>query len=253
VSVLPIALSVFVGLALGMLGGGGSILVVPLLVYGAGMPDKEAIATSLLVVGAVSAIGALLHHKRGNVRWDVAAVFAPPAMVGSLLGGAAARYFSGTLLLFVFGLLMAGTAFTMWRGRKSDDAPVEKKRASLWLIGAEGLGVGLITGLVGAGGGFMVVPALVLLSGLPMRAAIGTSLVVIATKSVTGFLGHATHVDVDYALTFAIVGSATIGLFAGLRFARRLSPDKLRKAFALLVATMAVMMLAREGTALLAG
>jgi uncharacterized protein len=248
--VVVVAVGVLVGVALGLLGGGGSILVLPALVYGGGIPERTAIAMSLLVVGAVSGFGALLHARRGNVRWAIAAAFAPPAMVGAFAGGLVAQWIPAPALLLGFAVLMAATAVTMWRGRAAaagaGAGPREMTVRQGMLVVAEGSVVGFVTGLVGAGGGFLVVPALVLLSGLSMRAAVGTSLVVIALKSFTGFAGHATHVSIDYGLTLIVMGAAALGLVGGMAVARFITQDKLRRVFAGLVAVMAAFMIVQE-------
>ena len=152
--VLTIALAVFVGISLGLLGGGGSILTVPLLAYVAGMDAKPAIATSLLVVGVTSAVGAITHARAGRVRWKVAAVFGAAAMAGAYGGGRLARFVPGTLLLIAFAGIMIAAAVAMLRGRK-DVADESAGPLPVAKIVLQGAAVGLISGLVGAGGGFL--------------------------------------------------------------------------------------------------
>ena len=187
---LTVGLAVFVGIALGLLGGGGSILTVPLLAYVAGMDAKQAIATSLLVVGVTSAVGAISHARAGRVQWRTGLIFGGAGMAGAYLGGILARFIPGTVLLIGFALMMIATAIAMLRGRKTVAAGDTTHRMPVPKIVAEGLVVGLVTGLVGAGGGFLVVPALALLGGLPMPIAVGTSLIVIAMKSFAGLGGY---------------------------------------------------------------
>ncbi|MCH9702999.1 MAG: sulfite exporter TauE/SafE family protein, partial [Actinomycetia bacterium] len=166
---LTIGLAVFVGISLGLLGGGGSILTVPLLAYVAGMDAKQAIATSLLVVGVTSAIGAISHARAGRVQWRTGLIFGGAGMAGAYGGGLLARFIPGTVLLTGFAVMMIATAVAMLRGRKNTEgaaSPAGAERGHhlpIPTIIAEGLVVGLATGLVGAGGGFLVVPALVLL------------------------------------------------------------------------------------------
>jgi uncharacterized membrane protein YfcA len=232
-------IAVFIGVSLGLLGGGGSILTVPLFVHVLGMPSKEAIATSLLVVGVTSLAAMVPHARAGNVRWRTAGIFGASAMFGAYGGGAVARFIPGTVLLVLFALLMLVTAAAMWRGRKeSSEAQASHGTGKLSLIVAEGAVVGFATGLVGAGGGFLVVPALVLLGGLPMQAAIGTSLVVIAMKSAAGFAGYASHVPVRYELAGVVIAAAVAGSVVGSLLASRVPAQKLRQGFAALVVVM---------------
>ncbi|MCB9546972.1 MAG: sulfite exporter TauE/SafE family protein [Myxococcales bacterium] len=238
-------LSALIGISLGLLGGGGSILAVPVLAYGAGMPAKEAIATSLLVVGTTSLFAMLQHARAGNVEWRTGFVFSGAAMAGAYLGGRAADWFSGTTLLLLFAGMMVVTAAAMFRGRK-ERAAAQRDSLPILLVVAEGLVVGGATGLVGAGGGFLVVPALVLLGGMDMHRAIGTSLLVIGLKSFAAFAGHAAHVSIDYPLALLVTGAAVAGTFVGARLARGIPAEKLRKGFALFVLVMAGYVIWRE-------
>ena len=150
-------LAIVIGLSLGLLGGGGSILAVPVLAYVAKLPAKEAIATSLLVVAATALFALIPHARRGNVKWRIGAIFSATAMAGAYLGGLAAAWFSGTTLLLLFAAMMVVTALAMYRGRGELIAK-QDEQLSPWLVVAEGLVVGGLTGLVGAGGGFSVRP-----------------------------------------------------------------------------------------------
>ncbi len=248
--ILAILLSLLIGITLGLLGGGGSILTVPILVYALGVEAKEAIATSLLVVGVTSAVAMIHHARRGSVSWRVGLLFGAAGMVGAFLGGWVARYIPSVLLLVGFALIMFSTAWAMLRnGHK-----VEKPRnpgdcldcIPFVEVVVHGLVVGAVTGLVGAGGGFLVVPALTLLGGLPMHLAIGTSLLVISMKSMAGFLGYLSHVSVDYTLAGVVTGSAVVGSFLGSWLAHRLHPRHLRKGFAWFVIAMAFYILFRQ-------
>lgn len=229
-------LSAVMGVSLGLLGGGGSILAVPILLYVVGMDPKEAIATSLLVVGATSAVCAVQLGRAGHVRWRTGLVFGAVAMVGAYGGGWAARYVSGTVLLLLFAAMMVAAGVAMLRRRTAD---LEPSTPSLWKAAAEGLVVGAATGLVGAGGGFLVVPALVLFGGLGMRAAVGTSTLVIAMKSFAGFAGHATHVAIDIQIAAVVIGFAVAGALVGTALVRRVDPARLQRAFGLFVLVMA--------------
>ena len=205
--VLTVALAVLVGVALGLLGGGGSILTVPLLAYVAGMEPKQAIATSLLVVGVTSAVGALSHARAGHIQWRTGLIFGSTAMLGAYAGGLLARFVPGTVLLIGFAVMMIATAVAMLRGNGARRAETGRPMP-LWLVLSEGLVVGLVTGMVGAGGGFLVVPALVLLGGLPMPVAVGTSLVVIAMKSLAGLGGYLATVDIDWRVAGMVTAAA---------------------------------------------
>jgi uncharacterized membrane protein YfcA len=247
--VIAVMLSALIGVSLGLLGGGGSILTVPILVHVMDVGEKAAIATSLLVVGITSAVAAAQHARAGNVAWGVAIVFAPAGMLGAFLAGLIAQFIPASLLLVLFALMMATTAVFMWRGCR---LPATGLRAGvpagqrLGKIFREGLIVGAVTGLVGAGGGFLVVPALALLGGLPMRLAVGTSLVIIALKSLAGFAGYASHVDIDWGLAAIVTGAAVVGSFAGSALARKVDPGSLRKGFAVFVLVMAVCLLWKQ-------
>lgn len=243
---LTIALAVLVGVTLGLLGGGGSILTVPLLAYVAGMDAKQAIATSLLVVGVTSAAGAVSHARAGRVQWRTGLVFGAAGMAGAYAGGLLSRFIPGTVLLIGFAVIMIATAIAMLRGRKAvgtgdrpDSLPVTK-------IVLEGLVVGLVTGLVGAGGGFLVVPALALLGGLPMPVAVGTSLIVIAMKSFAGLGGYLTSVHIDWAVAGAVSAAALVGGLIGARLTAMVNPDALRKAFGWFVLAMSSVILGQE-------
>lgn len=243
---LAVALSVLIGLSLGLLGGGGSILTVPILVYVAGLEAKEAIATSLLVVGTTSAVAAVSHARAGRVRWRTGVVFGLAGMAGAYAGGRLAAYVPGTWLLLAFAAMMLVTAAAMIRGRKTVhpvDAPHE---LPVLKVVAEGVVVGLVTGIVGAGGGFLVVPALVLLGGLPMSVAVGTSLVVIAMKSFAGFAGYLSVVSIDWSLALWVTLAAVAGSFVGSRLAGRIPQDTLRKGFGWFVVVMGLFVLGQE-------
>ena len=212
---LVLALSVVIGLSLGVLGGGGSILTVPILVYVAGFEAKEAIAASLFVVGVTSAVSVISHARGGRVMWRTGLIFGAAGMAGAFVGGLLGGHIPGQILLIAFAIMMVATSVAMLRGRKkkNDDgaAPV-KHELPIGRVLLDGAVVGLITGLVGAGGGFLVVPALALLGGLPMSVAVGTSLVIIAMKSFAGLAGYLTTVQLDWGLTLGVTAAAIVGI-----------------------------------------
>ena len=237
-----------IGLSLGLLGSGGSILTVPVLVFLVGEPEKVAIAESLAIVGAIALIGAGPYATRRLVDWRSVAVFGAPGIVGAYLGAAASRYVSGTTQLTLFGIVMLGAAVLMLRPPKLSDADIERAPRATWKIAVDGLLVGAVTGLVGVGGGFLIVPALVLLGGLPMHRAVGTSLVIIALKSASGFVKYLDvladlqlSVDVGLIAMFVVLGSA--GSFLGNWLAARTPQARLREGFAVFLVVMGVFVL----------
>lgn len=244
-----LGLSVLVGVALGLLGGGGSILTLPILVYVLKMDAHAAIATSLLVVGTTSAAALVPHARAGRVRWKTGATFGATSMVGAYAAGRVAHLVPGIVLLLAFGAMMLVTAVALMRPPRTldpatrDGAPA--RYAFLWIV-VEGLAVGAVTGLVGAGGGFLVVPALFLLGRLPMSEAVGTSLLVITMKSFAAFAGHAAGASLDVPIAGAITVAAIVGSVAGAAIAGRLPAATLRKAFAWFVLAMAVFLLGQE-------
>jgi uncharacterized membrane protein YfcA len=243
---LTVGLALLVGVALGLLGGGGSILTVPLLAYVAGMDAKQAIATSLLVVGTTSAVASISHARAGRVQWRTGLIFGAAGMAGAYGGGLLARYIPGSVLLIGFAVMMIATALAMLRGRKEAGPADPHHRIPVPKVVAEGLIVGLVTGLVGAGGGFLVVPALALLGGLPMPIAVGTSLVVIAMKSFAGFAGYLSSVSIDWWIAGMVTAAAVVGALVGARLTALVNPDSLRKAFGWFVLVMSSVILAEE-------
>ena len=239
--ILGIALGALVGLALGLLGGGGSILTVPIFVYVLGFGAKEAIAASLAVVGATSLFGAVGHWRAGNVNLRVAAIFGAVAMAGTYLGARLAVFFSGAAQLTLFAVVMLLAAWFMFRPRPVREEPhgsTAADRMPLGLIVAEGIAVGVLTGLVGVGGGFLIVPALVLLGRVPMKEAVGTSLLVIAMKSAAGFAGYWGQVDVRWGFLALFTLVAVAGILAGTRLVRHVPQAALQRAFAVFLLVM---------------
>lgn len=250
-----ILLSLLIGLLLGLLGGGGSILTVPVLVYLVQMEPKAAIATSLLVVGVTSLIAMINHARHGRVCWRTGFIFASAGMVGAYGGGRLAALVPDGLLLLFFAALMLGTAYALLRGRKGETHPhgasLCPSNLPILAILLDGFLVGGITGLVGAGGGFLVVPALNLLGGLPMHAAIGTSLLVIALKSFAALAGYVSHVAIDFQLAALVTLTAIAGSALAAPLSQRLSGKRLRQGFASLVILIAGWLLYQELTAAL--
>jgi uncharacterized membrane protein YfcA len=238
-SLLPWAGALAIGLALGLLGSGGSILTVPILVYGLGQPEKVAIAGSLAIVGGIATIGAALASLERRVDARTVVLFGVPGMLGAILGTALASQLAGSTQLALFAVVMLLAAASMLRtpARAPTSADSPPPRRSLGRLALDGLAVGTMTGLVGVGGGFLIVPALVVVGGMPVHLAIGTSLAIIALNAWTGFVRHlgglagaGLALDPRVILVFIAVGG--IGATVGSRLAGRLPAARLRRGFA---------------------
>lgn len=245
-------LAALIGLTLGLLGGGGSILTVPVFVYVLGFEAKEAIAMSLAVVGAVSLVGAAGHWRAGNVDLRAAVAFGAFAMAGTFGGARLSAFFSGAAQLTVFAVVMLAAAVFMFRGRH-DDGEAAPGRMRLLPTAAVGVGVGVLTGLVGVGGGFMIVPALVLLARVPMRRAVGTSLLVISMNAATGFAGYLGRVEVPWGFMAAFAAVAVAGILAGAWLVRFVPQRALRRGFAVFLLAMGTAILWQNRAVLVPG
>ncbi|MEZ4367316.1 MAG: sulfite exporter TauE/SafE family protein [Kofleriaceae bacterium] len=243
--VVVLALAILVGVSLGLLGGGGSILTVPLLTYVGGMEAKAAIASSLVVVGATSAAAVVAHARAGRVRWRTGLLFGGAGMAGAVGGGRLGAHVSGHALMVAFAILMAITAVAMLRPRRAAGPGVDRELPVVPVL-VMGATVGVVTGLLGAGGGFVIVPALVLLGGLAMEAAIGTSLLVITMNTVAGLATNLGHVVIDWPLTLGVTAIAIVGSFVGARFAGRIPATTLRRGFGVFIILMAALVLSKE-------
>lgn len=252
-SIIGLLLAVLIGASLGLLGGGGSILAVPVFVYVLGFGAKEAIAMSLAVVGLTSLFAAYGHWRAGNVDLRVALIFGAVAMSGTYLGARLSVFFSGSAQLILFAGVMLAAAFFMFRDRTPgvEDPQTTGKKLSLRAIVPEGLAVGVLTGLVGVGGGFLIVPALVLLGKVPMKLAVGTSLLVISMKSAAGFAGYLGQVEIPWAFMGLFTTLAIAGSFAGTYLVRFVPQRTLKKAFAAFLVVMGLFILGQNGGALL--
>lgn len=250
------------GLVLGLIGGGGSILTVPILVFLFGQEPTTATGLSLFIVSVTSTVGMISHYRQGNIQWDAALVFGGtsilsvfatrrwlvPALPDPLFTLGGMHVAKGTAVLCLFAALMIAVAWSMIG--KPPEIAIKKKADTRFVqppLVLAGLGVGIITGVLGAGGGFLIIPALVLLAGLPMRKAVGTSLFIIAVNTAIGFLGDTEVHLVDHAhvlLPFVILSIA--GILAGSRLSQRVSNAKLRPAFGWFVLCMGLYILTRE-------
>ncbi len=240
---LGAVLSLVIGVTLGMLGGGGAILTLPMLLYVLRVEPKAAIAITLFVVGTTSVFGAAAPARAGAVRWKTSAIFAAAAMPAAFFGGRLGKFVPATVLLVLFSIIMLVAAGAMLKGRSQ---PEHARPASLAKSVVLGAGVGGLSGLVGAGGGFLVVPALTLFGGVAIREAIGSSLVVIALQSFAGFMGQIGHVDVDWRLLTVIAATSAGGSLIGAALAAKVPPKGLRRGFGWLVIATGVLMLAKQ-------
>lgn len=250
--ILGFALAIVIGLALGLLGGGGSILTVPVLVYALGFAAKPAIAISLPVVGLTSLIGAAFHWWAGNVRLGTAAIFGVLAMGGAFLGARLSVFLHGATQLTLLAVVLLVSAVAMLRSsgihrRELGDTTSRTRRA---LVAPVAFAVGILTGLVGVGGGFLIVPALVLLAHVPMRQAAGTSLLVIALNSAAGFVGYIGAVQVNWAFLARFTTVTVAGALIGAAMTRVVSVNVLRRAFAVFLLVVGGFVLYRNRDAL---
>lgn len=253
--------SIVIGISLGLIGGGGSILTVPVLVYLLGVEPVLATAYSLFIVGSTSLVGAFPKYKQGLVNLKTALIFGAPAIAAVY----ATRKFivpaipqelftvgnmaitKPLLMMLLFAVLMVFASYSMIKGKKEEDNGNNgEQKFNYPLIIIEGTIVGMLTGLVGAGGGFLIIPALVLLSKLPMKQAVGTSLLIIAAKSLIGFLGDIGHQIIDWKLLMIVTILAIAGIFIGNALSKKVSGEKLKKGFGWFVLVMGIYIIVKE-------
>ncbi len=252
--IFAILLGTLIGLSLGAIGGGGSILTVPILVYIIGQDAHAATATSLAVVGTTALAGAIPHWRAGRVSLATALPFGAAGVAGAFAGAWANHLLPGWLILGLFGVLMLAVALLMFTGKKvkSTTPTAEVASWNRWarIIGA-GLLVGVMTGFFGVGGGFLIVPALVLVLGLSMRTAVGTSLVVIAINSASGLVAHLRYGGLDLVTSGLFIVGGALGAIIGARVSHRLDEQRLQRAFAVFIALVGLwLMLSNFGQAL---
>jgi uncharacterized membrane protein YfcA len=250
-----------IGISLGLIGGGGSILTVPVLVYLFGINPVLATAYSLFIVGATSLVGTFPKYNDGVVNVKTAIIFGVPSIIAvyatrrwivpaipeEILHIGGFTLTKPLMLMLLFGVLMTFASLSMIRDKKDECEDLDQVQVFNYpLIILEGLVVGALTGLVGAGGGFLIIPALVLFSKLPMKQAVGTSLLIIAMKSLLGFLGDVTHYQMDWKLLLIVTGLAVAGLFLGNAFGRKVNAKTLKKAFGWFVLVMGFYIIVKE-------
>ena len=239
---IGILLIAAMGLVLGLLGGGGSILTVPILVYVLKVEAHAAISLSLILVGATALIGAFLHQEAAPVAWKQGALFVLFGAPLNFLGAALSRQVSSTVLLLLFGMLMgiSGTAMLFKRSGQQDS----KEERTIWPVVMSGAAVGFLAGFLGVGGGFLVVPSLVLFLRIPIKSATGTALMIIAVNSALALFGHRRSLDIDWMLLLELLVPALLATYLGVKLTEKLSAQQIRGVFAVFVILMGAFMVA---------
>jgi hypothetical protein len=234
-------LALFAGLAMGLLGGGGSILTVPILVYVFSVDTKVAVAMSLAIVGWTALMGMYSHFKLKNISFKVAFIFGGFALPGTYFGSYLSQFISGQIQLLIFSAIMIIAAAFMFNGKKE----IEESSHSLNypLIAISGVFVGIMTGLIGVGGGFLIVPALMFFTGIDMRKAVGTSLFIISFNSIFGFLSYLGRVEIPWNLMIIFSICSTVGIFIGAKLNTKVPQAKLKKIFAVFLIIMGIFIL----------
>lgn len=252
--------ALLIGLVLGLIGGGGSILTVPILVYVLAVDPVTATAYSLFVVGTSALLGAVRNAKKGIVDFRTGIVFAIPAFIAVfltrkfLIPAIPEELFSigdymvtkNVAIMIFFAFIMLVASISMIRGRKDRGDGEEEVSYNYSLILIEGFVVGVLTGVVGAGGGFLIIPALVLFAKLPMKKAVATSLMIIAIKSLIGFLGDLQNVDIDWTFLVSFTSLSVVGIFIGIYLNKFIDGKKLKKSFGWFVLIMGVYIVLKE-------
>lgn len=243
--VLDVFLGLITGTLLGLLGGGGSILAVPILVYVLGLQAKAAIGTSLVIVGLASFFAVLPHWRRSYVLLRIALLFGASGAIGSYLGGVLAGGIPDQIQLIMFASIMTLVGILMLTTGRNSEAFQQQHSHQLYIVLAAGLGAGLLTGLLGVGGGFIIVPALMLVLGLPMKQAVGTSLLVIAMNSLVGATAYASHISFEGSVLPYAIGTIISAPVAG-HFAHYIEQGKLKVGFALSLLLLSAWMLIKQ-------
>ena len=251
--------SALIGISLGLIGGGGSILTIPVLVYLLGVNAIDATAYSLFIVGVTALVGAYPKYRQGLVNVKTAIIFGIPSIIAVFISRKllvpaipSTLFFIGSLvitksilMMLLFAVLMVFAAVSMIKNQKVASTETKQKHYNP-LILLEGVKVGILTGLVGAGGGFLIIPALVIFTGLPMKVAVGTSLLIIASNSLIGFIGDFGHFQMNWSILFSVTGIAIIGIFIGNYLSLKIDGAKLKKGFGWFVLIMGIYIIVKE-------
>jgi uncharacterized protein len=261
IEIIGFAAAIFIGICLGLIGGGGSILTLPVMVYLLHISPVIATAYSLFVVGTTSLVGSVNYMKKGLVNYRAALVFAVPSFLTVFL---TRKYLVPAIpeslftifgmevsknmgIMVFFALIMLAASYSMIKSKiTSSENSTDGLKFNYPMIAFEGGIVGILTGVVGAGGGFLIIPALVLLARLPMKMAVGTSLLIIAAKSLIGFLGDLTNINIDWNLLLPFTSLSVVGIFIGSYLSKFISGEKLKKSFGWFVLIMGIYIITKE-------
>lgn len=236
--IIALALAILIGLSLGTLGAGGSILTLPILIYLAGISVQKAVGMSLVVVGGTSLLGAVLHYRQGNFHKKATILFSSTGIPGAFFGSKLTHTVSDKVLLLIFAGLMLAAGVAMLRKRSGSEGGPRCHILRCLFVGAA---VGVVTGFLGVGGGFMIVPALVLFAGIETKKAIGASLAIITLNAGAGLVGQLRHTSFDWLLALGFLGLALMGMLIGLVVAEKVSGQTLNKSFAWFIIGIALM------------
>jgi uncharacterized membrane protein YfcA len=243
---LALLLAVLIGVSLGTLGSGGSIITMPVLVYVAGIPAHAAVGMSLVIVGTTAAVGSLLQSRAGGFHARAAAIFAVTGAIGAFAGAKLTHLVAGGTLMAIFAALML---LAGWRMLRPGGSAAARRTCRVPRCAGIGLALGVLTGFLGIGGGFLILPALVLVAGLDMKRAVPTSLAIIAFNAAGGLAGQLRYAAFDWSLTAAFLGSALTGMVGGSMVTRRVSADTLRRGFAWAVTALGALILGHQALA----
>ncbi|WP_372473184.1 sulfite exporter TauE/SafE family protein [Capnocytophaga sp. ARDL2] len=256
---IGLLLSFFVGITLGFMGSGGSILTVPILVYIVGVQPVVATAYSLFIVGSTALTGSVLNSKDKNIDFNTALLFGIPSlltvfMTRSVIVPAISEtirlsetisFSKNTFIMVLFAIVMLFSALKMIQNKVRVTQDDNQEINHFWIVLQGGI-VGLVAGLVGAGGGFLIVPALMMFAKLPIRKAMGTSLIIVAIQSLIGFLGDVKHLTIDWTFLLMFCFCSIIGIFVGIRWSKKIVDAKLKKIFGWFILAMAIFILRKE-------
>lgn len=261
IEIIGFTASIFIGVSLGLIGGGGSILTLPVMVYLLHISPVISTAYSLFVVGTTSLVGSASFMQKKLVNYRAAMVFAipsfttvfltrkflVPAIPDPLISLSGFEISKNVGIMVFFALIMLAASYSMIKSKKQEDENVDSTlKFNYPMIALEGGLVGVLTGIVGAGGGFLIIPALVLFARLPMKMAVGTSLLIIAAKSLIGFLGDLSNLSVDWSFLLPFTALSVVGIFVGTYLSKFIPGEKLKKAFGWFVLVMGIYIISKE-------